>query len=285
MGTEILIFMLGTLTILLTLLGVYGTSMDTKMLIFTPIISVATGIFLLVFYKNVALKLQSICQPWRATWSRRDFDLGALARGFVVEVLFQRKLYRDNRVRWLRHIFIYWGFVGLWIFDVVFFISTKFLHLSVYDPFRLFLDFGLEAYGSILLLGLGIALIRAYLVRASKDSIYNDTPAVILFFVVTVTGFILEALRLITMPYESSMEWSFVGLALAKSFQGLHWQWTWLYEGVWLFHAVIASVSIAYIPLSRMVHIFAVPLGRLLESQQEMLVAKVRAIGLGLMGR
>ena len=285
MGTEILIFMLGALPILLTLVGVYGTSMDAKMMIFTPIISVAAGIFLLALYRNVALKLQGIWQPWRATWSRNDFDLGALVRGFVVEVLFQRKLYRDDRVRWLRHIFIYWGFVGLWIFDMAFFFSTKFLHLSVHDPFRLFLDFGLELYGSVLLLGLTIALVRAYFVRASKGSIYNDTPAVILFFVVTATGFVLEALRLVSVPYEAYMEWSFVGLALARPFQGLNWQWASLYEGVWLFHAVIASVSIAYIPLSRMVHIFAVPMGRLLESQQEMLAAKVRAIGLGLMGR
>lgn len=285
MGTEVMIFMLGTLTILLILLGVYGRTMDTKMLIFTLIISVASGIFLLALYRSVANKLQGIWQQWRDTWSRDDLDIGALGGTFVIEVLFQRKLYRDDRLRWARHIFIYWGSVGLWIFDVIFFFFTKMLNLQPRHPFHLFLDFGLDLYGGVLLLGLTVALIRAYFVRGSNGSIYNDTPAVSLLFVVTATGFFLEALRLAAVPFESYMSWSFLGLALANALRGLNWQWAPVYEGTWIFHAVIASVAIAYIPLSRMVHIFAVPLGRLLESQQEMLAAKIQSIGRGLMGK
>jgi nitrate reductase gamma subunit len=284
MGTEIAVFLFGALTIFLTLLGVYGLDMDIKMMIFTPIISLAVGTFSLVLYRNVALKLRGIWEQWHATWSRNDLSVGALARGFVIEVLFQRKLFRDNRIRWIRHILIYWGFVGLWMADMAFFFTTKLLHLSVSDPILLFLKLALESYGAVLLLGLTLALIRAFLVRAGRGSIYNDTPAVALFFLVTATGFILEALRLLSLPYEPYLAWSFVGLALARFMQGWNLPWNSLYEGVWLFHALIASASIAYIPLSRMVHIFAVPTGRLLESQQEVLAAKVRAVSLGLMG-
>ncbi|MGB3717203.1 MAG: hypothetical protein WA996_22505 [Candidatus Promineifilaceae bacterium] len=287
MGTKVMIFMLGTLTVLLILLGVYGRTMDTKMLIFTPIISVASGIFLLALYRSVANKLQGIWQQWRDTytWSRDDLNTKALIRAFVIEVVFQRKLYRDDRLRWARHIFIYWGFVGLWIFDGIFFFFTKILNLQPRHPFHLFLDFGLDLYGGVLLLGLSVALIRAYFVRGSKGSIYNDTPAVSLLFVVTATGFFLEALRLVSVPYEPYMSWSFLGLALASALGSLNWPWASVYEVTWIFHAVIASVSIAYIPLSRMVHIFAVPLGRLLESQQEMLAVKIQSIGRGLMGK
>lgn len=285
MGTEVMIFMLGMLTVLLILLGVYGRTFDTKMLIFTPIISVASGIFLLALYRNVANKLQGIWQQWRDTWSRDDLDIGALGQTFVIEVLFQRKLYRDDRLRWARHIFIYWGFVGLLVFDGIFFFFTKILNLQPRHPFHLFLDFGLDLYGGVLLLGLSVALIRAYFVRGSKGSIYNDTPAVSLLIVVTATGFFLEALRLASVPYESYMSWSFLGLALANSLRGLNWPWASVYEGTWIFHAVIASVTIAYIPLSRMVHIFAVPLGRLFESQQKILADKIRSLGRGLMGR
>jgi len=81
------------------------------------------------------------------------------------------------------------------------------------------------------------------------------------------------------------MAWSFIGLALATPLRSLNWPFASLYLGTWIFHAVISSVTIAYIPLSRMVHIFAVPLGRLFESQQEMLAAKINSIGRGLMGR
>lgn len=285
MVTEALVFIVGALIILLTLLTVYWGSMDTKMLIFTPIISLASGIFFLAVYKNVICKLQDIWQQGRDVWARFDLDMGAMARTFVNEVLFQRKLYNESRPRWARHIFIYWGFVGLWILDLVFFFSTKILHLPPQHPFRLFLDFGLDLYGGILLLGLAIALVRAYLVRGSKDSIYNDTPAVVLLFVVTATGFLLEAIRLASTPYEPFMAWSFLGLALATLIKGLNWPWASLHEGMWIFHAIIASVVIAYIPLSRMVHVFAVPVGRLLESQQRMLAAKVRSAGRGLMGR
>ena len=279
--------MLGTLTILLILLGVYGRTMDTKMLIFTPIISVASGIFLLALYRSVANKLQGIWQQWRDTYPcwRDNLNTKALIRAFVIEVLFQPKLYRDDRLRWVRHIFIYWGAVGLWILDGTFFFFTKILDLQPSHPFHLFLDFGLDLYGGVLLLGLTVALIRAYFVRGSKGSIYNDTPIVILLFVITATGFFLEALRLAAVPFEPYMSWSFLGLALANALSGLNWQWASVYEVTWIFHAVIASVAIAYIPLSRMVHIFAVPLGQLLESQQEILAAKIQSIGRGLMGK
>lgn len=285
MGTEVLIFILGALTILLILLGVYGMDMDTKMWIFTPIISVATGIFLVALYRNVVHKLQGIWQQWRDRLSRDDVDLSTMTRAFVTEVLLQRKLYRDDRLRWARHIFIYWGFVGLWVLDMAFFFFTKIIHLPLRHPFRLFLDFGLDLYGGILLLGLTIALIRAYFVRGGRGTIYNDTPAVALIFVVVVTGFLLEALRLASSAIEPYMAWSFIGLALAMPLRSINWPWVSLYEGLWIVHAVIASVAIAYIPLSRMVHIFAVPLGQLLESQQEMLAAKIQSIGRGLMGR
>ena len=99
------------------------------------------------------------------------------------------------------------------------------------------------------------------------------------------TGFLLEAVRLATSVFEPSIAWSFIGLALAMPLRNLNLRWAPVYEGLWIFHAVIASVSIAYIPLSRMVHIFAVPIGRLLESQQELLNAKIQSIGRGLMGR
>ncbi len=284
MGLELAIFLIGTLSILLTLLGVYGLEMDGKMMIFTPIISLAVGVFAVMLYRNVALKLRGIWQQWHALWSRDHVHVGALVRGFIIEVLFQRKLYRDNRVRWVRHILIYWGFVGLWIADMTFFFITKLLHLSPAEPILLYVKLALEAYGGILLLGLTVALIRSQVVRASQGSIYNDTPAVALLFVVTATGFLLEALRLLSLPYEPYLAWSFIGMALARGMQGWNLPWNPLYEGVWLFHALIASATIAYIPLSRMVHIFAVPTGRLLESQQEVLAAKVRAVGVGLMG-
>lgn len=283
MVTEVILFILGALTIFLVLLGVYGTAMDTKMWIFAPIISAATGVFLVALYRNIVCKLQGIWQQWHDRWSRDDVDLGALAGSFVIEVLFQRKLYRDDRLRWARHVFIYWGFVGLWIFDMGFFFFTKIFHLPQEHPFHLFLDAGLDLYGGILLVGLAVALIRAYFVRDSRSTIYNDTPAVTLIFIVVVTGFLLEAVRLASSTFEPSMVWSFIGLTMAVPLRGLSLPWAPFYEGLWIFHAVIASVSIAYIPLSRMVHIFAVPLGRLLESQQEILAAKIQSIGRGLM--
>jgi hypothetical protein len=210
--------------------------------------------------------------------------VGALARTFVVEVLFQRKLYRENRLRWVRHIFIYWGFVGLWIFDLGFFFFTKIVHLGPRHPFRLLLDFGLELYGGVLLIGLSLALLRAVAVRGSRGSIYNDTPAAALFFVVTVTGFLLEGLRLARTPYEPYMAWSFIGLGTARVLIRLNWPSGTLSEATWIFHALAASASIAYIPLSRMVHVIAVPVGRLMESQQAVLAAKIQAVGRGLMG-
>ena len=96
----------GRATILLTLLGVYGRVMDTKMWIFIPIISLASGVFLSALYRNIVRRLQGIWQQWGDRWSRDEVDLGALAKNFVIEVFFNAKLYRDDRLRWAWHIFI-----------------------------------------------------------------------------------------------------------------------------------------------------------------------------------
>jgi hypothetical protein len=58
------------------------------------------------------------------------------------------------------------------------------------------------------------------------------------------------------------------------------------YEPLWLVHVIGACAFIAYVPIMRLVHTCATPMGRLMNSQKDMLAARKRGVlGAMLQGR
>jgi nitrate reductase gamma subunit len=47
-----------------------------------------------------------------------------------------------------------------------------------------------------------------------------------------------------------------------------------VYEPLWLFHVLISCAFIAYVPVKRLIHSCATPIGRLMNSQKTLLAAK-----------
>jgi nitrate reductase gamma subunit len=85
-------------------------------------------------------------------------------------------------------------------------------------PGKPFLDVWGDLWGLILLIGLTIAFMRRYVVKAVQlDTILMDNAALIFLFAICLTGFLSEAQRLAAVPYDPSMRYSFVGVLLAPS--------------------------------------------------------------------
>ena len=55
------------------------------------------------------------------------------------------------------------------------------------------------------------------------------------------------------------------------------------YEFLWLAHVLGSCLFIAYVPIKRLVHSCATPMGRLMTSQTRLLAEKKRAVLSGLM--
>ena len=173
---------------------------------------------------------------------------------FVLEAILQRRLFRISRLRWFAHFSIFISIIALTILTTLGFIV---LHLKPMEFFisgwgkRWIIDFANEFFGFLLLLGLLIAAIRRIVVKGQgKKTELEDAVAIIFLLLVTISGFMLEGIRMgVFDPY------SFLGSVFGKiMFQSFD------YNTFWLIHTLISSAFIAYIPYGKLIHLFATPI-------------------------
>ena len=225
--------------------------------------------------------------------SREATDAGALRRTFVDEVLLHRSLFRTSKIRWLRHTLIFWGFTAMF--------GVELVAVVVRDGFPAFgwpdvwrehgsavrsaFDFAYDFTGCMIVAGCVLALGWRIAVNGSAERKYADTPTTLFLLFVVVSGFVVEALRFAASASDATEVYSFAGRAIAgwlpiSPVTAAHW-----HQPLWLVHVIASCGFIAVVPLWRLVHSCATPLGRLMNSQQGMLAAKKRGVLSGLLSR
>src|SRR4030043_1296189 len=123
----------------------------------------------------------------------------------------------------IMHALIFWGALLLLLgtaMDVLDHYITSnlgapFLHGNTYLAFSFLNDLG----GVMLIIGVIMAFIRRYIQKPERlDSILDDATALAFIFVIVVTGFILEGLRIVitaehfnSLPIMDWEKWSFLG--------------------------------------------------------------------------
>jgi len=260
-----------------------------KMTFFWVMIPVAIGVFYLGLYRNLFEKLAVIlgASGRFIPWER--LTLGAFLQAFQDEVLAQRRIRQRSQVAWLRHMLLFWGFMVLFLFDILTALFTKYLQLLVSLPTFLeggvghtVLKFGLNTSGAILLVAIVFALIRGTMVAGTPEARFNDVPGLVMLFLVVASGFVTEAVRYAALPATPAMAFSGLGALLAAPLRGAELPWASLYDGLWVLHALSAGVFFAYIGWTRMIHVIAAPLGRLFYAQEALRDAKVLTVLEGL---
>ncbi len=120
----------------------------------------------------------------------------------------------------------------------------------------------IDVFGILVIIGIALALIRRYGARPKRlDNKPEDLIALLLIFVVVISGFIVEGLRIAATSLQTNPDWaswSVGGYALALAFQGAsdaalavgHSVWWWL-------HMASAVGAIVYVSLfhSKLFHI------------------------------
>ncbi|HWI55338.1 MAG TPA: heterodisulfide reductase-related iron-sulfur binding cluster [Desulfobacteria bacterium] len=171
------------------------------------------------------------------------------------ELLSHSRILRDGFPGFM-HLFIFWGFLVLTIGTAIVAVQADFGIEILKGNFYLVFSLAMDLAGLVAIIGVLMAAYRRYVVKPDRlDNKSDDGISLLLIFVILVTGFIIEGIR-IAATQDSWAIWSPIGYAFSQLFSGIS------EEGaagtvtfLWWAHLVLAFGFIAYIPYSKLFHI------------------------------
>jgi MFS family permease len=261
-----------------------------KWVLFGPAILAALGVLDWGLYRLLVQKNLPTWQRFGYLISREKSDPEAMRRTLAGEVVLHRTLFSVSQFRWLRHTLIFWGFVLLFLTDVVaVFFREAMPAFGLPDiweqpghPLRLAFDFVFDLTGLMVLVGCVLALAFRVVVNGTDKQKFTDTPTSAFLLAIVLLGFVVEGLRIASEGSPPAAALGFVGYGLSFLLPA-RGDGTVLYDTIWLVHVLGSCAFIAYVPLYRLVHSCATPLGRLMNSQKGLLAAKKIAVLSGLL--
>lgn len=265
--------------------------METRWIVFGPAVLVAIIILEHGLYRILVEQNLPTYRRFGQFITRRESDPDAMRRILVDEVVLHKSLFSVNGFRWFKHTLIFWGFGLLLISEglavVVRDILPAFGREELWmagHPFRLAFDFAFDAFGLMSMVGCVLALVWRVIVNGTEQQKFTDTPTALFLFFVLFSGFLVEGLRIAGSPSDPYLAVSFVGYGLALLMAPAEATLASLYDPLWYLHVIGSCLFGAYIPVKRLVHSCATPMGRLMNSQKGLLEAKRKSIVGGLAG-
>ncbi len=194
---------------------------------------------------------------WKLGKPENRFDQ-PLKRIFNVlkDAIAQVSILRD-RVPGLMHVAIFGGFAILTVGTILVFAQADFSIQILFGRFYLWFSLILDLFGGLFILGILFALIRRYLLRPDRLNLILDDAIILpLLLIIAITGFLIEGARLAaTKP--AWAEWSPIGYLVSGLFSDQNAES--LHSKLWWLHLVLSMGFIAYIPFSKLFHIFISP--------------------------
>lgn len=214
--------------------------------------AVALLIFAYGFYRRYRL--------WQLGQPENRFDqVGKRILSLLKDGLAQASILRD-KVPGIIHVAIFSGFVVLFIGTLLVFAQADFSIKILFGRFYLWYSLVLDLFGVLFIIGLLSAFIRRYIIRPDRlNRILDDAIILPLLLIIAITGFLVEGTRMaVTQPEWAA--WSPVGYLVASWFSGANTAAVeTAHRLLWWFHLVISMGFIAYIPYSKLLHLFISP--------------------------
>lgn len=203
------------------------------------------------------------CQLWRL--GRADKRTDQLCKRFLNLLSYgaAHKRILKETAPGISHLALFWGFV-------VFAFGTFFVALEadiglplMRGWFYLILSLVLDIFGILAILGILFLIYRRYVTKPDRlDNKPEDAISLVLILLILLTGFALEGIRIIA-TNDPWAQWSPVGLAVGSVLAGLDLgTLEQLHRYIWWFHLLLAFGLIAYLPYSKLMHIFTAPLNQ-----------------------
>ncbi len=217
--------------------------------------------------------------------SREGSDPGAMRRTLVDDIIFHRSLKSVSGFRWFKHTLIFWGFSLMFGVEIIAVFVREGLPAfgavdiweDLHHPVRQAFDFAYDFTGLMVLVGCVMALGWRLKVNGTPEEKYADTPTALFLFLVVLSGFMLEGARIAAEAGTAANAASFVGVVAAELFPAGPDFIATVHEPLWYLHVFGSCGFIAYVPVKRLVHSCATPMGRLMNSQKGFLAAKKEA--------
>src|SRR5579859_4325022 len=226
--------------------------------------------YLLVAVQALVLGYAFTCRYF--AWRRgRSFALGDRVadrvRAAVSVVFLHRRLIRPGYVyAGLMHLFIFWGFLFLFIGTIIVLLEADIVRpyfgLSFYQgTFYVIYKLVINFFGLLFLIGLLMAVFRRYGQHLPKfrRNLSDDAIVLGILLFLGLTGFLLEALRLsATRDPAAPIHWVAYPLTLLLNgvdpgvLGGIH-------SVTWWAHMLANTALLVYIPVSKLAHMFTGP--------------------------
>jgi Fe-S oxidoreductase/nitrate reductase gamma subunit len=196
-------------------------------------------------------------------------SLWSFVRTGTMDGLIHRRFLREPYPG-LIHFLIFWGAVVFLLAAATDFITHYFIGEMEGKPY-LGLSVTVDVLGILALVGVIIAAFRRYIQRPSRlDNTPDKAIALSLIFVIVLTGFLIEGLRLAALDPDWAA-WSPGGWVLTQAFNGLAMGTVLnLHKALWWFHVALSFGAIVYVALtfSSLAHIVVDPVNVLFRSMR-----------------
>lgn len=132
---------------------------------------------------------------FRALFSRK---IGRIAGAFFLDGLLQRRIFKESVLRWVMHMTLFAGFMLLLLMHAL----DEWITMRLFDgysatanPYFFLRDF----FGVLVLVGLGIAVVRRYVLKVPRLKTRRpDKVALLLLAVIMVSGLLLEGAKMLS---------------------------------------------------------------------------------------
>ncbi len=239
---------------------VVGANIPYEWLIYV-FMFIPIGIFLFGFYKKI--------QIWMLAKGEihRNDKIGARIVSFLVNTLLQARVVRKPLPGWM-HFFLFWGFFLLFMAA-----GIDAMHNAIGWPHLagatyIGMSWIVDVFGFLGMIGI---LVLAFIRYIQKPERLNDTNRadgwmILLIFVILLTGYFIEGLRIAA---QSQLSTTMAQIAYEKIASPFGWMFASLFSGMsldsallwhrilWWFHMAIAFAFIALVPFTKLWHIFA----------------------------
>jgi nitrate reductase gamma subunit len=212
---------------------------------------------------------------WTSFWARPGWYVKIL----ITDVIFHKRLFSQSFYRWIAHTLLVFGFIATFIVDMIKGFTTGYLvewshtlpalsfaHAFERGSIRPFLDFFLEFFSFLILVGCVLAMIRRFFLRPNQLRTEEEDSITLLFILfLELSGFFIEGYRishpevvasriyLANFTPASANNWlSFGGCFLSQFLREIKIDANFL----WYFHVVPSLIWFVYIPHSKLLHIF-----------------------------
>ncbi len=252
-----------------------------------------------------------------------------LLKCFLLDVLLQFRILKEDTLRWIMHILIYGGFMFLLLMHAL----DKYITIKLFDPYYPTINpfiFLRDLFGIIVIIGIAIASYRRFILRVPRLKTNGmDLYAILIVAVIMLSGVFLEATKMVSYSEYKRMVDEYSGLSDPEELKALEAYWVkqfgtvslslkepfdekllekgrqlhqsscaechakfhWAIAGygltklvrpigvgidqarlpilLWYIHVLTCLVGLAYLPFSKMFHIFSSALSLLVNSIAE----------------